>query len=356
MKQHENWLLEIIADPSNDPLRQFLRLMLFLLSLVYRVAVGIRNWAYDHRLLPVNQVDAPVIAVGNLTVGGTGKTPIVKWLIEQLSENHNVAVVSRGYRKLPGELNDEGLEIARQFPNVLQIQDKDRVVAANQAIQSFRNHAQQQLAILVDDGFQHRRLHRDLNILIVDATAPFGHGYLLPRGLLREPTTSAKRADAVILTRANLISSEQKDSIESQLRQATPAVLWAESHLVCQGWISNTRSTLPLDALRSSKLFSFCGIGNPKGFRLTLENANLNIEHMLPFPDHHHYSHQDIDDIVSAAKLNHCEAIVCTVKDLVKLPKDRDFDVPIYALETKTQMVGGSEGLIKMIAETMDRS
>ncbi len=172
-----------------------LRAALRVLEFPYQWAVRLRNWRYDHRPMAVHRVAVPVISVGNITAGGTGKTPMVAWLA-QWAQQHNlsVALLSRGYRTPPDGHseslgNDEARELAQRLPEVPHIQNPDRVAGAQLAID--RHHCQ---LIVLDDGFQHRRLGRDLDIVLIDALRPFGYEHLLPRGLLREPLSGLARA------------------------------------------------------------------------------------------------------------------------------------------------------------------
>ena len=202
-----------------------LRALLACGELPYGLAVRLRNRRYDRDSSAVTHVGVPVVSVGNLTVGGTGKTPMVKWIARQLREqDRRVAILSRGYRAEEGAKNDEALELEESLPDVPHLQNKDRVAAARTAIEELDSQV-----LLLDDGFQHRRLGRDLDIVLIDATAPFGYGHLLPRGALREPISSLKRADVVCLTRADSVRSEARDVIRQRVSRVAPAALWCEA-------------------------------------------------------------------------------------------------------------------------------
>ena len=179
-------------------------------SSLYRVGVSSRNRRFDRGSAEVHCCGVPVVSIGNLTTGGTGKTPIVCFLAKKLRQHHlRVSIVSRGYGRGEAESNDEAMELADRLPDVPHVQDADRVEAARIAVQELATQI-----VLMDDGFQHRRLHRDLDIVVIDATCPFGFGYLLPRGLLREPIASLRRADLVILSRCDLVDSAVLQQIE----------------------------------------------------------------------------------------------------------------------------------------------
>ena len=356
MNHKEHWLIPIIAKQVNGNYRQsdlfsrFVRCGLFCLSLVYRLIIHVRNWAYDVRLLKISEVATPVISIGNLTTGGTGKTPMVMWLLTRLHgvNDRELAVVSRGYHKLQGaSLNDEGQEIALRFPGVLQIQNSDRVVAATSAAES--DSIGTSRLILLDDGFQHRRLHRNVDIVLIDATNPFGFGNLLPSGLLREPISSLKRADVVILTRSDLVTDDAKSRIRETVLNENPKLIWAEAALVFDKWQRLSGETVSLNNLKSRKVAAFCGVGNPDSFRSALLESLVNLGPFKAFPDHHHYSTSEIGQIVQSAVELNCEAIVCTCKDLVKIPKNTQSPIPIYALVADVKMAAGEKELLEVV-------
>jgi tetraacyldisaccharide 4'-kinase len=360
MNRKEHWLIPIVAkkpDGTNqrkDLFSSLIRCILFFLSLVYRVIVAVRNWAYDKQLLKIHDAAMPVISVGNLTTGGTGKTPVVMWLVDFLNRTLpqcDVAIISRGYHTPDGaNLNDEGQEIALRFPDIKQFQDRDRVASAGEFLaQSNSNNPSQ--TIIVDDGFQHRRLYRDLDIVLIDATNPFGYGHLLPRGLLREPACNLKRADAVILTRSNHVSSEEKSKIKSAIDSANAHLCWVESVLVYNNWLSQSGKLIKLQHLNGTNVTAFCGIGNPDSFRKSLGETQVHFREFVQFPDHHHYSNQDLANIIETAARNQSDAIVCTCKDLVKIPNELKSPVPIYALVADIEITEGNAELTERIRE-----
>src|SRR5438876_5539483 len=189
-------LQDLISGRARGVGSSLCRLALSVASGPYGSAVHLRNWCYDRGWLPTHRPPVPVISVGNLTAGGTGKTPCVEYLARFLqARGLRPAVLSRGYRG-NGRPNDEALILEANLPDVPHLQGKDRVTRASQAVRVFGADV-----LILDDGFQHRRLRRDLDLVLIDAMNPWGHGRLLPRGLLREPISSLRRADAVIVTR-----------------------------------------------------------------------------------------------------------------------------------------------------------
>ncbi len=360
MKFDHSDYLDIISRRRNGPLAGSIRLMLFCLSTVYRVAIRVRNQAFDWRLKRTHQVEAGVISVGNLTAGGTGKTPFVIWLAEQLQGTRGVAIVSRGYgvEAEADRLNDEGLEIQQRLPTVIQVQHPDRVAAADRAIQEIRlngSHPDRPPVILLDDGFQHRRLARDIDIVLVDSTCPFGFGYLLPRGLLREPVAFDSCANLVVLTRSNLVDASRRSDIRQQLLAHHPHLKLAEAELVTEGWLSADQQSHPLKCLQGRRLFAFCGIGNPAGFLETLKDAGMDVVQCITFEDHHRFRPDELESIGEQAGQLECDAIVCTPKDLVKLNFKLAGRPPIFALLTRVRISQGEEVVTHLIGGLLSK-
>ncbi len=209
---------EIVSGRRRGPVAAVLRGALGLAEPCYAAAVRWRNRRYDRGAATVHRVGVPVLSVGNLTLGGTGKTPMVRWLAQWFhNRGARVAVVSRGYGAKVGNANDEALELRRLLPDVPHLENPDRVAAAREAVATLGCQA-----ILLDDGFQHRRIARDLDIVLLDALAPFGFGHVFPRGTLREPLAGLRRADAVVLSRADLLDSSEREEIWQTVRAHAP--------------------------------------------------------------------------------------------------------------------------------------
>ena len=331
MNRLSNWLLRIIANPKPSPLDKTVRWLLWLLSKVYAVAVLVRNWAYDRQVFKSYDQQVPVISIGNLTVGGSGKTPIVIWLANQLHGQKNVAIVSRGYGKLGDGLNDEGREIAIQAPHAIQVQNPDRVQGAQTAKEELEELSNSlDPVILLDDGFQHRRLHRDVDVVVIDATNPFGYGYLLPRGLLREPRSSLYRAKIVIISRCELVDQQHLSQIKKTLLECNPKLSIYESSTKITGLANLHSESISLDSICNQKVMAFCGIGNPYAFFDSLKREGLNLTSTMIFPDHHKFNAQEMRNIYAHG--SDCDAILCTQKDFVKLQLD-EAEIPVYAVQ-----------------------
>ena len=343
-------MLEIISGRRTGLLACLVRCGLSVVTPLYRMGVGWRNWKFN-RGQGVHQVDVPVISVGNLTTGGTGKTPFVIWLASFLRSiqgdsphGKRVAILSRGYGALPGKLNDEALEMEQRLQDVPHLQDPNRVQLARTAIEELETEI-----ILLDDGFQHRALYRDLDIVLIDATLPFGFKRLLPRGLLREPISSLERADAVVLTRGNQVTAACRLEIKNRILQSHPNVLWAEAIAEPEKFCQASGAFCDLSSLRDQPVIAVCGIGNPSGFHATLAELGLDVRDSITMGDHHHYSRADLELIQETAKQHTAEAIVCTHKDLVKINVDRIDSIPLYALQINLQLKSGGTELEQAI-------
>ncbi|MHC4404870.1 MAG: tetraacyldisaccharide 4'-kinase, partial [Planctomycetota bacterium] len=244
-----------------------LRLGLRAAEVPYRLAVAWRNRRYDTGAAATHRVSVPVVSVGNLTVGGTGKTPMVQWIARWLRRHDvRVTVISRGYGAEAGAANDEALELEQSLPDVLHLENADRVKAARLAIEEFDCQL-----ILLDDAFQHRRIHRDLDVVMLDAAEPFGFDHVFPRGTLREPPHGLRRAHVAVLSRADMIGPEERAAIRQRVLRYAPQIGWAEVAHAPRVLRSAAGREEPVDALRGRPVAAFCGIGNPAGFRHTLE-------------------------------------------------------------------------------------
>ncbi len=310
-------------------------------SLPYGAAVAWRNRQFDTGRRPIQRVDVPVISVGNLTVGGTGKTPMVEWLARWFrAQDIRVVVISRGYGAEAGAQNDEALELEQKLPDVPHLQNPDRVAAAHTAIEEFESQL-----ILLDDGFQHRRIERDLNLVLIDALEPFGYGHLLPRGLLREPVANLRRADAVVLTRADAVTPQVREQIRSQIEAWTGSAAWIEVAHRPVALRDHAGREAPLDSLAGQRIGAFCGIGNPAGFRHSLAAAGFELVELREFPDHHAFDGRDVASLDRWLQTLDVEAVVCTHKDLVKIGTAQIGRYPLWALQIGIELISDPEPL-----------
>ena len=296
------------------------RVALILLSWPYSLAVRLRNRLYSSGLLTAHRAGVPVVCIGNLTTGGTGKTPLVVWLcrtINQRSKIKNqkcsVAILTRGYKTQRGELSDEPALLASQCPDVPVVVNPDRVAGAAEAI---RAHGAQ--VLVMDDGFQHRRLARDADIIAMDATLPFGYGRVLPAGLLREPVTGLRRAHAVVLTRCDQAPEDALSRIEQEIRRVNPTLPVARSIHAPVAVRTADGTDIPLPEMKGQRVFAFCGIGNPQAFFRTIERLGATLAGSRVFDDHYGYTAEDLRAIHRQACEQQASLVLTTQKDWTK--------------------------------------
>jgi len=330
---------ELVSGRRHGAGATALRGVLRVAECFYAAAVRWRNRRYDRGAAVAHRVGVPVVSVGNLTLGGTGKTPLVEWIAGWFrTRGVRVAVVSRGYGAEDGEENDEARELRRLLPDVPHVQDADRVAAAQEAIRAF----QAELVVL-DDGFQHRRIARDLDIVLLDALEPFGFGHVFPRGTLREPVEGLRRADIVVLSRADLINPSNRAKVWRVVACHAPSALRAETIHAPRELIAADGQGLPLETIRGQRVAAFCGIGNPAGFRHTLETCGCLVAGFREFPDHHRFTSKDVDLLAEWSHGLGVSAMVCTCKDLVKLRTERIAGRPLWGIRIEMEFKAGQE-------------
>ena len=323
-----------------------IRGLLSVAEIPYSAAVRLRNWRYDHERVTVHQAGVPVVSVGNLTLGGTGKTPMVEWIARFLrSQDLRVALVSRGYGAQRGQINDEALELRQKLPDVPHVLNPNRATAAREAVEQ---HAAQ--VIVLDDGFQHRRLARDLDIVLVDALEPFGFGHVFPRGTLREPLAGWRRADIIVLSRADQVPATERAKIREQVSRYAHAAAWAEVCHAPKSLLSSSGAQQPIDSLAGRRIAAFCGIGNPAAFRRLLEDCGYEIDDFRELPDHCRFDSNQISQLESWAASTSASAIACTQKDLVKVRREQMGNKPLWALSVGLEFLSGEDSLRARLA------
>jgi tetraacyldisaccharide 4'-kinase len=314
---------------------------LWVASVPYGWATRFRNCLYDGGWKSSRRVPVPVVSVGNLTLGGTGKTPCVGYITDFYRRHgRRVAILSRGYgsQRAP---NDEALLLRENLPDVLHFQGVDRVALAWEAVKTAASEV-----LVLDDGFQHRRLARDLDIVLIDATQPWESDYLFPRGLLRETHRSLSRAGVVILTRCDQASENKRGRLREAIAQLTPSASVVETIHRPLDLMNSRRQTMSLAALVSRKVAAFCGIGNPHAFRTTLDGLGLHVVAFRTFPDHHAYTAADVADLTDWAKRQSPEAVaITTQKDLVKVRSFNLGDSNLWSLRVRLHLEVGGEAL-----------
>jgi tetraacyldisaccharide 4'-kinase len=333
------------------------------LSLGYRALLGGREWLYARRVLHSRRLDRPVVAIGNLTVGGTGKTPAVMLAVETLQElGHRPAVVSRGYgrrtdgvqvvadtaaiRLEPEDAGDEPFLLARRLPGVPVVVGANRAEAAALAIRRF-----DATSIVIDDGFQHRTLAKNLEIVMARAVRPWGNGRLLPAGPLREPLTALGRADLVVATGA--ASGQETAEVTRAVERHAPGVPVVPAvYVATECWDAHRMETVALDDLAGARVLAFAGIGAPTGFARTVAEVGATALDVVTFGDHHWYSPADLAALVGRARALGADALVTTEKDWARLLRQRLPAMPLRVVSVRLELRGGIDVWRRAFLET----
>ncbi|MDP2982509.1 MAG: tetraacyldisaccharide 4'-kinase [Candidatus Latescibacter sp.] len=357
-KSIEDILYNRRHDPATLPLRAALRIV----SLFYGAGIRLRNMLFDRKWLKTYGIPCRVISIGNITAGGTGKTPVTIMTARLLvSAGYLVAVVSRGYGRKsqgihfvsdasgalasPAEAGDEPHLIASSLPGVPVVVGKDRSAAAITAFLRFEPDI-----ILLDDAFQHRRLRRDADIVTLDAENPFGSGRLLPRGILRESPKALSRAQAVIVTRCS--DDLQYADTERMVRAYNPGIAVFRSRHVSRSlrkpW---SREKLELSIIAGQKAAALSNIGNPASFHRTLESLGAGIVLKRSMSDHHRYQSGTVERIREEALRSGADFLVMTAKDERNLPEDYrpSGRIPEYVLDIEAVLEGDEEKYLGVV-------
>jgi tetraacyldisaccharide 4'-kinase len=274
----------------------------------------------------MRRLQGTVISVGNLTVGGTGKTPIVLWLAERLiSQGERPAILTRGYRGAEDNGGKPADEVA-----LLRMRlgaDAQLGVGKNRYDSGHTLERHGAKWFILDDGFQHLALHRDANILLLDSSDPFGHSTLLPAGRLREPISALARADVVVITRG-----EHAPAAESIVRRhSNAAIFYARTELQAVLRAPALKVEWPIQDRSAARIFAFCGIGNPRSFFDDLRHWGFKVVGQRAFRDHHRYSAAEMESLAAAAQTNNADALICTEKDVFNIQAAKPGAFPIYA-------------------------
>ncbi len=370
LERIEQYFLGVINERRKTRAASVWRLVLMALSRLFGAIVQLRLYLYTHRLFRHHTLGCQVVSVGNLTVGGTGKTPIVEIFSRSLQQSgRKVAILSRGYKKKRPPLmvrlrnrfrhalgksrpplvvsdgkrlrlgsalsGDEPYMLAVNLPNVAVLVDKDRVKSGKYAIQELGCDT-----LVLDDGFQHLRLKHWVDIVLVDSTNPFGNGHVLPRGLLREPIRNIKRASFIFITKCN----GPQDELKKKLRELNPVAEISECRH-CPRYLENvyTGERKPLEFLAGKKVAAVSGIAAPKGFEAELVKHGAKVIHHKCYADHHRYTQKEMLDRINKSIDRGADMIVTTEKDAVRFPRIRRNDLPIYFLRVEIELLSGQE-------------
>ena len=363
-----DYLYAIITGRTTGIIPSLLIGLLTPLSHIYAVVLKIRGWLYDYGVFNPKQLPCEVISVGNIVAGGTGKTPAVIWIAKYFQnegvevgvllrgygreDRHSTLVVSDGKQILTSltASGDEAEMIARKLPGVPVVVGGDRYTAGLEVIQLWKH---TNGVLILDDGFQQRQLGRDLDILTIDSTQPFGTGKLLPAGTLREPKTALKRTDVLVLTRTDLAVESINFEQFGQGKQ-----VFQTCHQPTRLYQLSTGEECALDLLEGQHILAVCGIGNPKAFAGTLRQFEPKAVELLAFPDHHPYSLADLNDISARASGLGANIVVTTEKDSQKLEAfaaTTEFSLPesvqFFVLEIELNIRTNPEGLKKRLRQ-----
>jgi tetraacyldisaccharide 4'-kinase len=375
------FLTDVILNDRRGWRASLCRGMFWLLSLIFGGAVSLRLWLYQNRFIHDHHLGVPVIAIGNLTVGGTGKTPVVELVAKTLRDKgRSVAVLSRGYKskkdkkpsilkrlaylfqldERPPELpprvvsdgktvllesdmaGDEPRMLAMNLHGVPVVVDKNRVKAGKYAIDSFKSDV-----LVLDDGMQYIKLKHRLDIVLVDRTAPFGNEYMLPRGTLREPARHLKRASYIFITKSD---ETPNTALIQRLRKYNKVAEIVECRHRPEYFQNlHTSERLPITAVKGKFCAALSGIAVPESFENGLRNLGAQVEVTGRFPDHHRFEAKDIQPFLDRCERRDVEMIVTTEKDMVRFPKLTPGDIPIYFMRVQIQILRGQEVFDKMI-------
>ncbi|MDE2058951.1 MAG: tetraacyldisaccharide 4'-kinase [candidate division NC10 bacterium] len=363
------WTLHCMAAAPEQWTAQAWLTCLRPVSRAYGTAISLRTALFTYGLARTRRLPVPVLSVGNLTVGGSGKTPFVEMLAGRLRERgQRVVIILRGYRgglKTPTIVSDgiglkceptiaadEAYLLARHLPGVAVLTGADRYRVGKVALERVDCGV-----IILDDGFQHLRLHRDLDIVLVDAVNPLGYGRLLPSGLLREPPEALERADIVVVTNAD--ARRDVDLAIRAIRQYAPIAPIARAvHRPVSLIDVGSEERVGLERLTGQRLLAVSGIANPSRFEMTLVRLGAVVAAHHVFPDHHRYVPADLEIINRAAKNIGASMVVTTEKDMVKLVglDCAQVGAPLYALSISLELIEGAEVLDGMLSRLVKPS
>lgn len=318
----------------------------------YRGLLGARNWLHACGVLRSRSAGIPVVSVGNITVGGTGKTPAVLLAVQTLLElGHRPVVVSRGYgRQTHGvrvvadaasirldaeDAGDEPFLLARRLPGVPVIVSGNRYEAARVALARFAA-----TVIVLDDGFQHLTVAKDLEIVMARAVRPWGNGRLLPAGPLREPLGRLADADVIVATGATTLD-DASDVLRTAAIHAPGIPVLTAAYVPSECWEAARMQAVKLESLRGRRVLAFAGIAVPSGFDITLHDLGVAVEDFVPFADHYWYSLSDVAALAARARMSGAEALMTTEKDWVRLRRLAPPPMPLYIVSVTLALTSG---------------
>jgi tetraacyldisaccharide 4'-kinase len=325
----QDYLYNLITDKYKGIIPSLIKLFLFILSLIYGLVIRVLIF-FQH--LSQYQLNAKVISVGNITLGGTGKTVLVEYIAKHLKQQgHKVAILTRGYKRKFTDykiMADEPYMLAKKLEGTPVIVDANRIRAGSQTINRYGVDT-----LILDDGFQQWKIKKDLEIATIDATYPFGNHYLIPRGILREPISSLRRADIFVLTKTNL--NTDIDSLKEFLSKLNPeADIMESSHKpVCFYNLYKPKESQDLDIFKGKTVTLFSGIASPGSFENLIRGLDINIGLSFRFADHYPYKKEDLDKIIKSSKEKNIDTIITTEKDAVRVYDVLPLEKAVYSSE-----------------------
>ena len=340
----KEYYLSILSGQQRGIIAAIVKSTLSAFTLPYLAVLNTRNTLYKKGIVRSSRLPVKVISIGNITTGGTGKTPLVEFSVKYIIESgRKVAVLSRGYggdnSSQEGDeiVNDECLTLIENLRDVPVLAGRDRVKSGEKAINDFGVDC-----VVLDDGFQHLRLKRDLDVVVIDALNPFGGENLIPRGSLREPLQNLERADLFIISHCDQGNEQTIRSIYTKLDQINHSAPVCESiHSPVHFDNIADGSILELEWLKGKRVYALSAIGNPGSFSNTLKGLGVDLIKHKVFQDHHVYTEEEIEDVVSDAQSLGADAVVVTQKDIVKIRKMNIKDANILTLRIEIEITRG---------------
>ncbi len=379
MRLRENiqtYLYGVVHGDRQGTFAALLLVLLRLLSSLYASGVNVKLSLYRIGVLRQHKLPCKVISLGNITVGGTGKTPTAQRLATLIRDmGYRVVILNRGYRAAwrgdvglvsdglkiymtAAEAGDEAYLLAKSLPGIPVVIGRHRAISGEYAVKKLKADV-----IILDDAYQHWQLARDLDIVLIDALNQFGNNFLLPRGTLREPLTNLNRAHAFLLTKVDQTTDIVRDSIRDTLRENNDKALIVESihrprwFIEIESWYKGVRDTgVTLDAIKGQSVAAISAIGNPMSFEQTITDIGVNVVDSLRYPDHHHYTMTEMQWAMEQAVEKGATALVTTEKDAVKIPSEfihSDRPLPVYVLGIEVRFLDGYEEFMELIEKSL---
>lgn len=365
------YIEKIIDGSKKGKTAAVIRFILFLFSIIYSQLAKIRASLYRNNILKKKEAEVPVISIGNITTGGTGKTPFTAFLAEELKEKYKIAIISRGYGAAEdveepflikdgsdiyadaAQAGDELFMLARSNDDLIFIRSANRYQGSKLAAEKGAD------LILLDDGFQHYQLKRNVDIVLIDAEEPFSNNRVLPAGLLREPFAALKRADLFLINRSENIELNRVKEIKKSLNTLSPnnrGVFRAETVLDNCVSVADQKKE-ELDFLKEKKVFAFSGIGSPDAFKKSIEAAGAELVSYKIFKDHYNYQKEDLLTLLDQYSASQADLILTTEKDAVKLFDFAEMigTLPFYYLKISLE-IDDREKLLKIIEEKIKQA